>query len=602
MRLQLSTTTTLAVLLSTFSTLSSAYTWPSPQYDALEALIYEGRTTAGSSLTALVHPCKKRVGTLASVPAEWLRFAFHDMATHNVDDGTGGMDGSIVYELGRAENFGSGFNQTLGDFENFPNKYLSRADIIAAGAVHSVATCGGPIIPFRGGRIDTFEAGGFGTPEPHHDLDTLTESFRRQGFSTPEMIKMVACGHTMGGVRSEEFPQLVPPGPDPSVMVIQDFDTTPDFDNKVVTEYLDGTTPNVLVNSPNRTLVSDLRVFSADGNNTMREIAPEDTFQSECRDILERMLNVVPRGVTLTEEITMLPVKVKNAQLTIEKEQLVFKSTLRLAQPLDEPVSKERVVTMFWCDRYGNNKDCEDSARSSVFVKRLTEDPDISPVTKNLGYSFYSYDFVVPINPAQSISKFWFEVDEKDGSRPTLHNNEGTDYPVEQDEIIFVPMMSSVNVISNGTDGKVVQNRNNLTGEFFYREYNLVVGVREDTEPDRVYVDGFDSSVLGFAYLVNTTIDLTLDDSLKPVAGYKFYTGQLDDSGLQLSIDLNLDVGGRTYRQDFVQTNVLDNTPYVAPGTVMSGDRPSSALALRDGWICSLVALSLSMVAVGYLS
>ena len=25
------------------------------------------------------------------------------MATHNVDDGTGGMDGSIVYELGRAE-------------------------------------------------------------------------------------------------------------------------------------------------------------------------------------------------------------------------------------------------------------------------------------------------------------------------------------------------------------------------------------------------------------------------------------------------------------------------------------------------------------------
>ena len=25
------------------------------------------------------------------------------MATHNVDDGTGGLDGSIVYELGRAE-------------------------------------------------------------------------------------------------------------------------------------------------------------------------------------------------------------------------------------------------------------------------------------------------------------------------------------------------------------------------------------------------------------------------------------------------------------------------------------------------------------------
>lgn len=29
--------------------------------------------------------------------------AFHDMATHNVDDKTGGLDGSIVYELDRPE-------------------------------------------------------------------------------------------------------------------------------------------------------------------------------------------------------------------------------------------------------------------------------------------------------------------------------------------------------------------------------------------------------------------------------------------------------------------------------------------------------------------
>jgi hypothetical protein len=29
--------------------------------------------------------------------------AFHDMATHNVEDRTGGLDGSIVYELERPE-------------------------------------------------------------------------------------------------------------------------------------------------------------------------------------------------------------------------------------------------------------------------------------------------------------------------------------------------------------------------------------------------------------------------------------------------------------------------------------------------------------------
>jgi len=42
------------------------------------------------------------------------------------------------------------------------------------------------------------------------------------------------------------------------------------------------------------------------------------------------MLDVVPQGVTLTDEITLLPAKVNNAQLTFEKNQLVFKSTFRV--------------------------------------------------------------------------------------------------------------------------------------------------------------------------------------------------------------------------------------------------------------------------------
>ena len=54
--------------------IANAYTWPSPQYEALEAMLYEGQRPDGSSLASLVHPCKKRVTTLASVGAEWLRF------------------------------------------------------------------------------------------------------------------------------------------------------------------------------------------------------------------------------------------------------------------------------------------------------------------------------------------------------------------------------------------------------------------------------------------------------------------------------------------------------------------------------------------------
>ena len=55
-------------------TAAASYTWPSPQYDALEGLLFEGRRSDGSSLASLVHPCRKRTGTLASVAAEWLRF------------------------------------------------------------------------------------------------------------------------------------------------------------------------------------------------------------------------------------------------------------------------------------------------------------------------------------------------------------------------------------------------------------------------------------------------------------------------------------------------------------------------------------------------
>lgn len=53
-------------------------------------------------------------------------------------------------------------------------------------------------------------------------------------------------------------------------------------------------------------------------------------FQSECQSILTRMIDVVPQNVTLTDEITLLPAKVNNAQLTFEKNQMVFKSTFRV--------------------------------------------------------------------------------------------------------------------------------------------------------------------------------------------------------------------------------------------------------------------------------
>jgi len=51
----------------------SAYQWPSPQYDALETLLYEGRRSDGSNLASTQHPCKLRGSTRGHIGAEWLR-------------------------------------------------------------------------------------------------------------------------------------------------------------------------------------------------------------------------------------------------------------------------------------------------------------------------------------------------------------------------------------------------------------------------------------------------------------------------------------------------------------------------------------------------
>ncbi len=99
----------------------------------------------------------------------------------------------------------------------------------------AVATCGGPIIPFHAGRVDVWQAqSSNNTPLPQDDIQTLRESFRKQGFTSAEMIKLTACGHTMGGVRSTDFPDLVaPPSSNSSSPNIVNFDSTTRFDNTV---------------------------------------------------------------------------------------------------------------------------------------------------------------------------------------------------------------------------------------------------------------------------------------------------------------------------------------------------------------------------------
>lgn len=112
---------------------------------------------------------------------------------------------------------------------------------------------------------------------------------------------------------------------------------------------------------------------------------------------------------------------------------------------------------------------------------------------------------------------------------------------------------------------------------------------------------------------MNSPITFSLNStSYPPLQGYSFYTGIVQDSGLHMTLDLHADIsGGQTATQPFVQTLLLDNTPFVAPGTVGSvastsvgqttAGGSSSASSDMRGWrmsslmwvVCGMTVLSM---------
>lgn len=192
-----------------------AYTWPDPRVDLLEQILHQQEGYDGLGLVFGVAPCNSDINALSTGrtdSAEWLRTAYHDMATANVPAGTGGIDASIGFETDRAENVGKFINESLGFFSAFQSPMASMADLIALAATLTVGECsnGSVIIPYSAGRIDATEAGPAGVPQPQEPLETHIAEFKRQGFNSDEMIGLVACGHTLGGVHGVDFPTIVP--------------------------------------------------------------------------------------------------------------------------------------------------------------------------------------------------------------------------------------------------------------------------------------------------------------------------------------------------------------------------------------------------------
>lgn len=310
---------TIVGLVSLFAGLGdAAATWPAA-IDELEDVMFLQTGHNARGLRSHVTPCGfSEFGVGRQTAAEWLRMAFHDMATANVFmEPRGGVDASIAFELDNGENVGTGFATSLQMFAAFKNKHLSVADMIALGAYASVRACGGPVIPMRGGRTDATQPNSKGVPTPGDGGPVFSSRFFRMGFDQPSMIQMVACGHAIGGVHSVNFPDIVLPGTAPNGYAL--FDTTLEFDNQIVTRYLAGPSETVdpLVIGAARGKHADLAVFLVDKNATVQAMASEAAFNTVCSNILQRMIEVVPTEVVLSDVIVPYEVKPSGVQLTL---------------------------------------------------------------------------------------------------------------------------------------------------------------------------------------------------------------------------------------------------------------------------------------------
>ncbi|KAI3687719.1 hypothetical protein L1987_81421 [Smallanthus sonchifolius] len=117
-----------------------------------------------------------------------LRLVFHDAGTYEMDDDSGGMNGSVSFELDRPENKGL----------KKPLKILVEAKKMVDEKQPAVSLCGGPKIPVRLGRLDSMVPDPEGRlPEETLDALGLKQSFQRKGFSTQELVALSGA-HTLG--------------------------------------------------------------------------------------------------------------------------------------------------------------------------------------------------------------------------------------------------------------------------------------------------------------------------------------------------------------------------------------------------------------------
>ncbi|KAL5352183.1 hypothetical protein ACLOAV_002130 [Pseudogymnoascus australis] len=425
--------------------LAAPPTWPS-SIDELEDIMYLTAGYRKRTFSDSVIPCEKSPNTPGRInAAEWIRTAFHDMATADTYNGIGGLDASLQFEIGRSENIGPAFQTTFIFLQTFLSVRSSISDLLALSMYTAVRACGGPVVPIRAGRIDATQSGSTGVPQPENPTQTFVAQFLRMGFNTSEMIELTACGHTIGGVHAAQFPLIVAPGTAKNEYALFDDATQAQskFDHGVARDYLAGNTTNALAVgiAKNSKRDSDHRVFSVDKNVTIKALSNPVVFHDRCKVVLQQMIDVVPPTVKLTEPIQPYEIKPVNPQLTLVAPgtTLSFTGEIRVRTTLRAANTISSVKLVY--------KNRDGKAGGSITTTSAGTGTGFDD-------SFTFYKFAASIDSTTSISSFIVEVAVNGGTTET-HDNNGKGYPVE-DSVILQSPQSCLEVFTDANNNRTL--------------------------------------------------------------------------------------------------------------------------------------------------
>ena len=228
---------------------------------------------------------------------------------------------------------------------------------------------------------------------------------------------------------------------------------------------------------------------------------------------------------------------------------------------------------MFWCDRRGDAANCSNN-RAHVAAQSTIDHPT-SPVVDAMKVALQVYEFAVPISAELSVSKFWFEVDDLDGNGQNMvkHDNGGGGYVLPQDEVTYLPYLSSRGGEVYGQDYLLVAGVSNVSAPSviveIYAHRPIYPQVRNEVAPSSVRI--FASGIIARQYAgVNQTLDLQpySSPSAPVVDGYSLYFATLTKSLSQVTLDTEAVIDGVSYVDDFRPAAKIIDPPKLVSSVV----------------------------------